>query len=181
METLWEILEETQSNMDQLSAHHVEQKDFESQKLILQESKELEEECQKVIEMAQSEILKSVATSTAVRPSTGEVDVADKDQTESTNTPGNSTNDVESSINPSESGEIITQNTQVVAQASTVVVNEETEQEQHNEHNESVSTQQNSVTSTESRGTVINHRLKPLKVPDFDGDKRKFEAFWALF
>ena len=79
METLWEILEETQSNMDQLSAHHVEQKDFESQKLILQESKELEEECQKVIEMAQSEILKSVATSTAVRPSTGKVDVADKD------------------------------------------------------------------------------------------------------
>ena len=69
----------------------------------------------------------------------------------------------------------------MVAQASTGVVNEETEQEQHSEHNESVSTQQNSVTSTESRGTVINHRLKPLKVPDFDGDKRKFEAFWALF
>ena len=82
METLLEILEETQSNMDELSAHHAEQKDFESQKLILQESKELEVECQKVIEMAQSEILKPVATSTAVMPSADKVDMADKDLTE---------------------------------------------------------------------------------------------------
>ena len=86
--------------------------------------------------MAQSEILKSVATSTAVRQSEGQVDVADKDQTESINPLENSTIDVDSSINPSISGEIITQNTQVVAQASTVVVNEETEQEQNGENNE---------------------------------------------
>ena len=114
METLWEILEETQSNMDELSAHHAEQKVFESQKLILQESKELKEECQKVTEMAQCEILKSVVTSTAVRPSAGQVDAADKDETESTNPPENSTNDIESGINPSVSGEIITKNKQVV-------------------------------------------------------------------
>ena len=27
----------------------------------------------------------------------------------------------------------------------------------------------------------INSRLKPLKVPSFDGDKTKFEDFWLLF
>ena len=30
-------------------------------------------------------------------------------------------------------------------------------------------------------GFTANHRLKPLKVPTFDGDKTKFEEFWGLF
>ena len=30
-------------------------------------------------------------------------------------------------------------------------------------------------------GFTANHRLKPLKVPTYDGDKTKFEEFWGLF
>ncbi len=57
METLWGVLEETQAIMDELTSNFAEQKDLDNQKLIMQESKELEEECQKVIEKAQSVIL----------------------------------------------------------------------------------------------------------------------------
>ena len=49
VETLWQILEDTQGIVDEMSAYFVEQKDFESQKLVMQESNELEAECQKVI------------------------------------------------------------------------------------------------------------------------------------
>ena len=31
------------------------------------------------------------------------------------------------------------------------------------------------------QGAVVNHRLKQLKVPTFDGDKTKFEEYWWLF
>ena len=31
------------------------------------------------------------------------------------------------------------------------------------------------------QGQSVVHRLKPLKVPEFDGDKAKFEDFWGLF
>jgi len=32
-----------------------------------------------------------------------------------------------------------------------------------------------------TQGAVLNHRLKQLKVPTFDGDKTKFEEYWGLF
>jgi hypothetical protein len=54
VETLWQILEDTQVIMDEMSAYFMEQKDFESKKLVMQESNELEAECQKVIEKTQS-------------------------------------------------------------------------------------------------------------------------------
>ncbi len=92
---------------------------------------------------------------------------------------GSSTNDVESGINPDIVGDVITPESQPVA--DTVVVNDEAEQQTVAEHDESLLTQHNSVTSNESSGTAINHRLKPLKVPNFDGDKKKFEEFWGLF
>ncbi len=44
-------------------------------------------------------------------------------------------------------------------------------------HNESIVTgvsQQGVTIGTEA--TIINHRPKPLKVPDFDGDKRKYST-----
>jgi hypothetical protein len=44
VETLWQILEDTQVIMDEMSAYFMEQKDFESQKLVMQESNELEAE-----------------------------------------------------------------------------------------------------------------------------------------
>ena len=44
------------------------------------------------------------------------------------------------------------------------------------------STQAEEGNSENSPGAVFaNHRLKPLKVPSFGGDKTKFEDFWGLF
>ena len=61
IETLWLVLEETQGIMDELSGYFLEQKDFESQKLVMKESNALEAECQSAIEKAQSVIVKGVA------------------------------------------------------------------------------------------------------------------------
>ena len=61
--TLWEVLEETQSIMHELSIYFVEQMDVQSQKIVMQESKELEVECEKIIEEVQSVIVKWAAES----------------------------------------------------------------------------------------------------------------------
>ena len=70
VETLWQILEDTQVIMDEMSAYFMEQKDFESQKLVMQESNELEAECQKVIEKTQSVIVKCASESCVASPRT---------------------------------------------------------------------------------------------------------------
>ena len=33
----------------------------------------------------------------------------------------------------------------------------------------------------QNRNSIINRHLKPLRVPDFDGNKSKFEEFWEIF
>ena len=68
IETLWGVLEETQRIMDELSIYFMEQMDVESQKAVMQESKELEAECEKIIEKAQSVIVKWAAESSVVSP-----------------------------------------------------------------------------------------------------------------
>ncbi|CAB3978191.1 Hypothetical predicted protein [Paramuricea clavata] len=30
-------------------------------------------------------------------------------------------------------------------------------------------------------GSVLNRHLKPMRVPDYNGNKAKFEEFWSLF
>ena len=94
IETLWGVLEETQRIMDELSTiYFMEQMDVESQKVVMQESKELEAECEKIIEKAQSVIVKWAAESSVVSPpieqnTTNLVDNAD---TVVTNNQGSST------------------------------------------------------------------------------------------
>ena len=68
IETLWEVLEETQSIMDELSIYFMEQMDVQSQKAVMKESKELEVECEKIVEKVQSVIVKWAAESSVVSP-----------------------------------------------------------------------------------------------------------------
>ncbi|CAB4026214.1 Hypothetical predicted protein, partial [Paramuricea clavata] len=68
VETLWQILEDTQVIMDEMSAYFMEQKDFESHKLVMQESNELEGDCQKVIEKTQAVIVKCASESCVLSP-----------------------------------------------------------------------------------------------------------------
>jgi hypothetical protein len=101
--------------MDELTSLFAEQKDLENQKLIMQESKELEKKCQKVIEKAQSVILKFMAASTVASPSVDQVNMTDNVETEAP-IQGGSTNDVESGINPGIAGDVITPESQAVAE-----------------------------------------------------------------
>ena len=68
IETLWEVLEETQSIMYELSIYFMEQMGVQSQKAVMQESKELEVECEKIIEGVQSVIVIWAAESSVVSP-----------------------------------------------------------------------------------------------------------------
>ena len=37
------------------------------------------------------------------------------------------------------------------------------------------------ISQSSPTGSSANHRLKPLKMPSYGGDKTKFEEFWGLF
>ena len=121
IETLWEVLEETQRIMDELSIYFMEQMDVESQKVVMQESKELEAECEKIIEKAQYVIVKWVAESSVVSPpkeqnTTNLVDNAD---TVVTDNQGSSTTTVAGiGINPSISDDITIQDPQATDNAN---------------------------------------------------------------
>ena len=186
IETLWGVLEETQRIMDEL-IYFMEQMDVESQKVVMQESKELEAECEKIIERAQSVIVKWAAESSVVSPpieqnTTNLVDNAD---TVVANNQGSSTITVAGiGINPSISDDITIQGPQATDNAN--LNSDESAQPPINEHTESISManpspQQSAASSSENGKTAVNHRLKPLKVPTFDGDTKKFEEFWGLF
>ena len=187
IETLWGVLEETQRIMDELSIYFMEQMDVESQKVVMQESKELEAECEKIIEKAQSVIVKWAAESSVVSPpieqnTTNLVDNAD---TVVANNQGSSTITVAGiGINPSISDDITIQGPQATDNAN--LNSDESAQPPINEHTESISManpspQQSAASSSGNGKTAVNHRLKPLKVPTFDGDTKKFEEFWGLF
>ena len=139
IETLWEALEETQSIMDELSIYFMEQKDVESQKVVMQESKNFEIECEKIIEKAQSVIVKLAAESSVVSPpikqnTTNLVDHAD---TVVTNNQGSSTTTaVGIGINPSVSDDLTIQGPQ--ASDSANLNDDESAQQPINEHSESL-------------------------------------------
>ncbi|CAB4028912.1 Hypothetical predicted protein, partial [Paramuricea clavata] len=149
VETLWQILEDTQVIMDEMSAYFMEQKDFESHKLKTAPNTGGE---------AETEVTDNQGVSTSVTGNEGELDIVD---------------------------DVTNQGPQAVAPA-TLGGNDHLQQPA-TENSSSTSTgypsPQHDVTTTSSGHgeTVINRRLKPLRVPTFDGDKKKFEEFWGLF
>ncbi|CAB4023894.1 Hypothetical predicted protein [Paramuricea clavata] len=79
VETLWQILEDTQVIMDEMSAYFMEQKDFESHKLVMQESNELEgnKTAPNTGGEAETEVTDNQGVSTSVTGDEGELDIAD--------------------------------------------------------------------------------------------------------
>ena len=160
IETLWEALEETQSIMDELSIYFMEQKDVESQKVVMQESKELEVECEKIIEKAQSIIVKFAAESSVVSPSIKQntTNLLDHAHTVVTNNQGSSTTTgVGIGINPSVSDDLTIKGPQ--ASDSANLNDDESAQQPINEHTESISmsnpSPQQSATSSSGNGTTV--------------------------
>ena len=140
IETLWEALEETQSIMDELSIYFMEQKDVESQKVVMQESKEFEVECEKIIEKAQSVIVKFAAESSVVSPPIKQdvTNLVDHADTVVTNNQGSSTTTgVGIGINPSVSDDLTIQGPQTSDSAN--LNDDESAQQPINEHTEFIS------------------------------------------
>ena len=160
IKALWEALEETQSIMDELSIYFVEQKDVESQKAVMQESKELEVECEKIIEKAQSIIVKFAAESSVVSPSIKQntTNLVDHAHTVVTNNQGSSTTTgVGIGINPCASDDLTIKGPQ--ASDSANLNDDESAQQPINEHTESISmpnpSPQQSATSSSGNGTTV--------------------------
>ena len=115
------------------------QMDVESQKVVMQESKELEAECEKTIEKALSAIVKWAAESILVSPPIEQntTNLVDKADTVVTNNQGSSTTTVAGiGINPSISDDII-QGPQATDNAD--LNSDESAQQPINEHTESIS------------------------------------------
>ncbi|CAB4004316.1 Hypothetical predicted protein, partial [Paramuricea clavata] len=187
VETLWQILEDTQVIMDKMSAYFMEQKDFESHKLVMQESNELEGDCQKVIEKTQAVIVKCASESCVPSPPIQKTapNTGGEVETEVTDNQGVSTSVTGNEGELDIADDVTNQGPQAVAPA-TLGGNDHLQQPA-TENSSSTSTgypsPQHDITTTSSGHgeTVINRRLKPLRVPTFDGDKKKFEEFWGLF
>ena len=172
--------------MDELSGYFLEQKDFESQKLVMKESNSLEAECQSAIEKAQSVIVKCVVVSQAVsQPAESEATtLGNGDETVVAGNQENLPPVIMSVSDQNTNGNSQSNNNAGATSGATTMssVGASEHVQSVNVHNESIVTgvsQQGVTIGTEA--PIINHRLKPLKVPDFDGDKRKFEEFWGMF
>ena len=193
-DTLWEGLEATQTIMDELSEYFMEQKDLESRRLIMQESKELETECQRIIEKVHSIIVNSAGQSSTENVVSQQVNTAGESSAETANS-------AENSQGSEPQGDQTIEDTQVAGGSNPVpgisssTLNQEGDSsdqdnpsiptQSSNAHNESLTTETQDTHESSATGSanrlVTNHRLKPLKVPTFEGDKKRFEEFWGLF
>ena len=160
VECLWASLEESQDVLDELSSYYLEQKDGENQKAVMKESNELELECQQAIEKAQavliSEIFRDVSdqveVSDTIGPNVSKVTDSTKGQA-----PPRTEEPTQNATNSGTVGDSLTPPTDDQSHSSPTHI------------------------AAGSRNSVMNRHLKPLKVPDYDGNKAKFEQFWSLF
>ena len=162
--------------MDELSAYFVGQKDFESYKLIMQESKELEMECQNAIEKAQAVIVAKCALESSVKNQSSDqagTNLVGIEEVEAKNSQEILTAVVGASA-PSSSDNVIVQEP---PPELAIDPSSQPDNEPHNTTSTGNAAQVQDATwnSTHDK-TAINHRLKALKVPTFDGNKKKLRT-----
>ena len=166
VEGLWSSLEETQDIMDELSAYYIKQKDGENQRAVMKESNELELECQQAIEKAQAVLISGCFEKVS------DGDTIEVGQTTSSNA-SNVTDTTEEQATPPIAGNTDEQTTQGTDPSDTeITLLQPTD----------VQPSSNPTHVMPSNGyPTLNRHLKPLKVPDYEGNKAKFEQFWSLF
>ncbi len=211
---LWEILEDTQLVMDELSSLYLQKNDMRMHEGIIQESDNLQGEIQQVIDNAQNMLIappvqskdklsntqpalsKGGVTSSnlqAVGQTTMDQNLTPSYQTSSPNTQPLTTTDQtvtlshptqsQQPLNPSQqnltpSYQTSSLNSQLPATTNqTVTLNQPTPiQQPLNPFQQNLSCSYQAPTSPQMQNgnSVINRHLKPLRVPDFDGNKAKF-------
>ena len=164
VECLWSSLEESQDIMNELSSYYsVEQKDGENQKAVVKESSELELECQQAIEKAQAILISgcfqdvnhgdNVEVGDTIGSNAGNMTDATGGQAPPLITGNTEEQPIQDVINPEAVGNSLIQPTDEQFDSSPVHM------------------------TSASGNSVLNWHLKPLKVPDYDGNKAKFEQF----
>ena len=172
VEHLWSSLEQTQNIMDELSVYYLGGKDGENQKAIMKESNELELECQQAIEKAHAVLISGCFENNA----TVSQDNDNDEVTNGTSSTGSN------SINEGQAQPAVTSNTEQQAMQGAIdqgaigtsMIQQTVEQNQS-------SSSSPTHTPLYTGSSVLNRHLKPLRVPDYDGNKAKFEDFWSLF
>ena len=164
---LWEILEETQVVMDELSGLYLQLNDIKMHKEVMQESDNLQLDIQQTIDSAQEILVASPALSgqskssvqSATSPLGGDI-LTEPSHISPTTMQGSNNLDLPSSNN----------------------TGSPSNQQQENPVSNTSSSHQVPTPAQQHEGTpAINRHLKPLRVPNFDGNKAKFEEFWSLF
>jgi hypothetical protein len=173
IEEIWEVLEEAQAVMDEMSVLALKMKDTQLQSEIMKESDSLQEETQKVIESAEENLTdmmlaaEKVTESVTVSPSVSVLPPPiTLQQAPQPPTQGQvQQNDTSPPIGQQQS----TQPSSLGQVSPSVGTRISPNPNHHVEQSPSIT------------GGTINRNLKALKVPQFDGNKATFEEFWCLF
>ncbi|CAB4042234.1 Hypothetical predicted protein, partial [Paramuricea clavata] len=153
--------------MDELSVYYLGKKDGENQKALMKESNELELECQQAIEKAQAVLISGCFESNATVSQ-------DNDNDEVTNGTSSAGSNL---INEGQTQPAVTSITEQQAMQGAIGTSMIQQTVEQNQSSSSSPTHTPSYTG----GSVLNRHLKPLRVPDYNGNKAKFEEFWSLF
>ena len=153
--------------MDELSSYYLKQKDGENQKAVMKESSELQVECQQAIEKAQAILISgcfqdvnvgdNVEVGNTIGSNAGNMTDATEGQAPPLTTGNTKEQPIQDAINPEAVGNSLIQPTDEQFNSSPIHM------------------------TSASGNSVLNRHLKPLTVPDYDGNKAKFEQFWNLF
>ena len=191
IEEIWELLEEAQSVMDDMSVLALKMGNTQLQLEIMKESDGLQEETQQVIKKAEEDLIDlMLATEKVTESVTGSPSIA---VSLSPITQPTSVGQVHQNITtPSTSPQQAPQPTnaeQMQQDAPNTPI--ASEQVPHLDNLGQLSPSINNPTAPtitypgerlpSSTGGTINRSLKALRVPKFDGNKATFEEFWCLF
>jgi hypothetical protein len=153
VEQLWQNLEETHEVIDEITRYYITAGQLEKQLESSKESHDIEAEISKAIENAQSYLKDKYKANSSLSNTNYESSLPNVNNSPDNNMPPqvNISPEVNTSSNNIENNQV--------------------------NNNTAESTEEIPSPSFERNYS----RLKPLKVPSFDGDKTKFEDFWLLF
>ena len=191
IEEIWELLEEAQSVMDDMSVLALKMGNTQLQSEIMKESDGLQEETQQVIKKAEEDLI--------------DLMLATEKVTESVTGPPSIAVSLSPITQPTSVGQVHQNITTLSTSPQQAPQPTNAEQMQQDAPNTPIASQQvphldnlgqlspsiNNPTAPtitypgeqlpSSTGGTINRSLKALRVPKFDGNKATFEEFWCLF
>lgn len=176
IEALWEALETGLSVMDELCSTYIKSNQAEAKEAILKEQENFESDGHQAVENAQ-QVIKEYLSSISEQGQVSEVVNASPVLTTVEASPPSSESNSTGTITVNGSPASVVDTEGPPSPAVNPTANITTA----NAVDPEPAPTQGSPQSSASHVTGVTHRLKPLTVPVYYGDKTKFEDFWALF